>query len=72
MDKPDTFEQAVLEAYEDGCKSEKSPRGMSATDIRRHMFDLWGKDAWPLCTVIDVADVMQDNFGAPNIKATER
>lgn len=53
------FNEAVYATYRKHSGSAKYPDGMSATDIRAEL------EGFDLCTVIDVADAMQELYGPP-------
>lgn len=58
-----SFKSAVLEVFQDPEIHKKYPNGMNSVDILHEIRQKYGQDAFPYCTVIDVADQMRETYG---------
>ena len=54
---------ACREVMRDESVTARYPRGLNAADVLTEIRRKHGNDAFPLCTVLDVADEMRAFFG---------
>lgn len=54
---------ACREVMRDEAVTARYPKGLNSADVLKEIRAKHGDDAFPLCTVIDVADEMRAFFG---------